>query len=292
MPSHLVRVKSTLFVRSRRRVLDALDGEYAARARGRGFDFDDLREYRPGDNVRDIDWKSTARRGEALVRRYLTTRQRVLLLVVDTAATMGAVTPTGAPKRSVAVQAAGILGWLALRHGDRVGLLHGDRAGTDLRPARRGERHLDGLLDVAFRAIGEARARPDLVTLLDEARRRTSRDTIVVVVTDDVELDDALAGAVRHLARARDTLWVSVADANPARMLQDGAVADALTRRALPRHLARQSIADEYDRVAAEARRRLAALLDDAHVSHCRVESEDATVHQVLEMLARRPYGR
>ena len=68
----------------RRRLVRAVDGEYASRARGRGFDFDDLRDYHPGDSIRDIDWKATARRGEPLVRRYLTTRQRSLVAIVDT----------------------------------------------------------------------------------------------------------------------------------------------------------------------------------------------------------------
>lgn len=292
MPSHLVRVKSRLFVRSRRRVLDALDGEYASRARGRGFDFDDLREYHPGDNVRDIDWKSTARRGEALVRRYLTTRQRTVLLVVDTAATMGALTEEGAAKADVAVHAAGVIGWLAIRHGDRVGLLHGDASAINRRPPRGGERYLDGLLGTAHDAITTAVAGPDVAHLLDEARRRLSRDTIVVVVTDDVTLDDRLETAVRHLARSCDTLWVGVADANPVRVLLAGPVADATHRRRLPRHLGRHTIAAEYDAHVVRERARLTSLLDDAHVSHCRVASEDDVVTEILGMLARRPYGR
>lgn len=293
MASHLVRVKSKLFVRSRRRMARAIDGEYASRARGRGFDFDDLRDYLPGDPIRDIDWKATARRGDPFVRRHLTTVQRSLFVIADTGTTMNALTPSSESKADLAVLAAGILGYLGLRHGDRVGLVHGDAAGAHLRPAREGERHLDALLDTAFTAIGSATAGPDVAGLVEYALPRLRRDAIAVIVTDDVEVDDRLAAAVRRLSRAHDTLWVGIADANPARLMAAEPVADALGRWLIPAYLARLGrIAAEYDAHCADIRRRLTDVLDDAHVSRCRIESDAEALRELLTMLRRRPYAR
>ncbi|WP_066581813.1 DUF58 domain-containing protein [Cellulomonas timonensis] len=293
MASHLVRVKSKLFVRSRRRIVHAVDGEYASRTRGRGFEFEDLREYQPGDNVRDIDWKATARKGDPLVRRYLTTLQRNVVILADTGTTMNAVTPAGENKADLAVLAAGMIGFLALRHGDRVGLVHGDRAGFHARPAREGERKLDALLTEAHDAMMSATAGPDLAGLVEHALPRMRRDAIVLVVTDDVEMDDRLEVAVRRLARANDTLWVGIADANPARVLAQQAVVDAAGRWRVPGHLERvRRLADEHDEHAAALRVRLADVLDDAHVSRCHVESESTVLRELLTMLQRRPYAR
>lgn len=287
--AHLVKVRSKLFVRSNRRVLQALDGEYVSRSRGRGFEFEDLREYHAGDDVRDIDWKATARREEPLVRRYLTTHQRRLVLVVDTAASMGAVTPAGESKRELAVLAGGVLGYLAVRHGDRVGLVHGDAAGRAAVRARDGERRLERLLGTVDDAVRASGAGPDLPGLISDTLRQTARDTIVVVITDDVAVDPALAAAVRRLGRSRDALWVSVADANPVPLLRDGQVGDAAGRWRLPRHLVRRTgLAEAYEEQQTALREELEALLDDATISRCRLEREDTAIRELLGMLRRR----
>lgn len=293
MPSHLVRVKSHLFVRSRRRVARAVDGEYASRTRGRGIDLDDLRDYQPGDSVRDIDWKATARRGEPLVRRYQSPRQRSLVVIADTGTTMQAVTPARETKADLAVLASGILGYLAVRHGDQVGLVHGDAGGAHARRLRDGERPLDAMLSTVHDAITGTAAGPDVAGLVEHALPRLRRDTIAVVVTDDLDVDDRLATAVHRLARAHDTLWVTVADANPARLLEHGPVTGTSRRGRVPAHLARtRALADEHDAHAAVLRARVVDLLDEAHVSRCRIESDAHAVREVLTMLQRRPYAR
>lgn len=288
--AHLVKVRSKLFIRSNRRVLQALDGEYVSRSRGRGFEFEDLREYHAGDDVRDIDWKATARREDPLVRRFLTTHQRRLVLVVDTAASMAAVTPAGESKRELAVLAAGVLGYLAVRHGDRVGLVHGDATGRTAVRARDGERRLEHLLSTVDGAVGNAVVGSDLTGLITDALRQTGRDSIVVVITDDVAVDPPLAAAVRRLGRSRDTLWVSVADANPVPLLSAGGqVGDAVGRWRIPRHLARRAgLAEAYAEHQTTLRNELDALLDEATVSRCRVEREDTVIREVLSMLRRR----
>lgn len=287
--AHLVKVRSKLFIRSNRRVLQALDGEYLSRSRGRGFEFEDLREYRAGDDVRDIDWKATARREEPLVRRYLTTHQRRVVLAVDTAASMDAITSAGQSKRELAVLAAGVLGYLAVRHGDRVGLVHGDGAARAATRARDGERHLERLLGTVDSAVRAAVAGPDLVGLISDVMRHTARDAIVVVVTDDVAIDHALAAAVRRLGRSRDTLWVSLADANPVPLLSRGQVGDAVGRWRIPRYLARRGgLAEAYETQQAAIRDELDAVLDDASISRCRIEREDTAIRELLSMLGRR----
>ena len=94
------------------------------------MDFDDLREYVLGDDVKDIDWKATARAGRPLIKRYVATRRHAVLLVVDTGRTMAALADATCTKRDVAVLAAGAIGHIAMRHGDAVGLVAGPIAGT------------------------------------------------------------------------------------------------------------------------------------------------------------------
>ncbi len=97
-------------------------GQYRSGFRGQGLDFDDFREYMPGDEPRFIDWKVTARTGTPYIRRFHEEREQVLLLAVDTSGSMGyASTPDS--KLEYAAQLAAVLAYSAVQNGDKIGLL-------------------------------------------------------------------------------------------------------------------------------------------------------------------------
>ena len=146
MGTLLTAVKSRMYIFAHRRARGMLDGEYASVFRGRSLDFDDLRDYVPGDEVRDIDWKATARVGTPLIKRYVATRRQQLLFVADTGRNMAATALGGEIKKDIAVMAMGVLGSLAIRHGDSVALVHGDGAASQAMPAKGTESHLEQLL--------------------------------------------------------------------------------------------------------------------------------------------------
>jgi uncharacterized protein (DUF58 family) len=112
----LHRVRTRLAIRAHRKVRGLLDGEYVSLFHGKSLDFDDLRAYVPGDDVKDIDWKATARVGSPLTKRYIATRKHAVLLIVDTGRDFAALSEAGTPKRDLAVLAAGVIGYLAVRH--------------------------------------------------------------------------------------------------------------------------------------------------------------------------------
>jgi uncharacterized protein (DUF58 family) len=215
MPALLTKVKSKLFIVARRKTWGLLDGEYASVFRGRSLDYDDLREYVHGDEVRDIDWKATARHGAPLVKRYVASRKQSLLLVVDTGRGMAARTTSGEQKSAVAVTACGMLGYLALRHGDLVGLVAGDSAGTRPHPAKGSEAHLERLL----RAIegrttlhaGQSRLGNHLAYVAEHYRQRM----ILLIVADDHDLSADEQVLIRRLHAQHEILWLTVEDADP-----------------------------------------------------------------------------
>ena len=149
MPAHLTRIKARLSIHAHRKVRGLLEGEYAAVHVGRGIDFNDLREYVRGDDVKDIDWKASARGRQLLVKRYVAERKHTVLLCVSTGRSMAALNQVGpgrsVPKRDLAIFVAGVVGYLAVRHGDLVTLAYGDAAGQYLRPRESTEVHLETL---------------------------------------------------------------------------------------------------------------------------------------------------
>ena len=90
MTAHLTKVKARLAIHAHRKVRGLLEGEYAAIQVGRGIDFNDLREYVRGDDVKDIDWKASARGRQLLVKRYIAERKHTVLLAVSTGRSMAA----------------------------------------------------------------------------------------------------------------------------------------------------------------------------------------------------------
>lgn len=295
MPSLLRKVKSRLFVPARRHALHQLDGQYRSQARGRGADFDDLREYAPGDDVRDIDWNATARTSTTLVRRYNPERKQLVMFVVDTGRSMAAVTRTRELKRDLVVTVVGALAYMSTRHGDDVALLHGDGHGIRRVPVGRSDAHLERML----RAIdGEGRigsAPGDMGALVAHAARTLRRRAILVCVSDEAALSDDTAETLRALRTRHDLVWVGVGDSTltGTSSARRTAFAEVATGWSVPQYvLARRGVLAEVDATRAAGRSAHDDTLDRIGVPHALVHSEDDVLAELIGLLSRRGYAR
>lgn len=214
MASLLKQVKSKLFIVAHRRTLGLLDGEYGSVFKGRSLDFDELRTYVPGDDVRDIDWKATARHGAPLTKRYNALRRQTVLLVADTGRNMAATSESGNAKHDIAIEALGLMGYLALRHGDDVGLLHGNSLDCRFLPARAGEDHLERLLREVLSATGPESPRSGLQHQLEFLLRHFRRRMLIFVAGDQFLPDDHTESLLRRLQVRHEILWFTVRDAD------------------------------------------------------------------------------
>lgn len=213
MASLLQRVKSKMAIFAHRKARGMLDGEYGSVFRGRSLDFDDLRAYVPGHEVRDIDWKASARHGAPLIRRYVAVRRQTVLLVTDTGRNMAAEARSGEVKKDIAVLSLGVLGYLAHRHGDVVGLVCGDSSATRSFPAKSGEAHLERLLQHVDTHTGLESAASRIQDQLDYVARNIKGRHLLFVVADELAADDATGRLLRRLRAQHEILWLTVRDA-------------------------------------------------------------------------------
>ncbi|WP_286343872.1 DUF58 domain-containing protein [Frondihabitans sucicola] len=197
-----------------RKTLDLLEGGYASVHRGRSHDFDDLRAYVPGDEVKDIDWKATARHGEPLVKRYIASRRHNLALLVDTGRNMAATAESGESKKDIAIMAAGALASIATQHGDVVSLIVGDEGGSRSYPSGQKDEHLERLLRVVDERIRLDAPRSDVLGLLDTVARQLTIRSLLLVVTDDVRLGDEHMRLLRRLRARHEVIWLTIGDAD------------------------------------------------------------------------------
>lgn len=284
----LTPVKSRLFIVARRRTWGLLDGEYASVFRGRSLDYEDLREYVAGDEVRDIDWKATARHGSPLVKRWVATRYQTVLFVVDTSRTMAAQTGDGGPKSAVAVSVVGMLGYLALRHTDRVALVEGDQWGVRyLRPART-EAHLEQLLQAVHTRTDPEGGPSALRDLLRYVAQHVRRRMLLVVVADEHVLSDEDETVVRRMQAQHEVLWFTVEDADPTSAGRGQEALDLDDDVLLaPEVRAGRRLQEAYAQAVTLRRQALDSALERHGIVHARVGAVDDVLPAVFRALER-----
>ena len=195
-----------------------LSGRFASRMRGRGLNFEEIRDYRPGDDVRSIDWKVTARLQKPHIRVFNEERDRQTLLVVDQRLSMffGS---RRAMKSVTAAEAAAISTWRVLGAGDRVGaIVFDDRGLTEFRPRRSRATVLQILSAIVAsnRSLGVGRglsASPSMLNkALQQAQRRALHDAAVIIISDFDGADDETHKMVGAIARHNDVVALLVHD--------------------------------------------------------------------------------
>ncbi|CAG9172727.1 DUF58 domain-containing protein [Cupriavidus pampae] len=204
--------------RTRQPVHSLLSGRHASRVHGRGLAFEELRPYLPGDDVRTMDWRVTARTGTPHVRVYAEEKERPVLLVVDQR--MNMFFGSRRSMKSVsAAEVAALAAWRVLADGDRVGgVVFGDTGQTALPPqrSRHGVLHLLGEVvryNLALRADAPAqRSALRLNAALESALRLAHHDHLVIVIGDFDGSDSHTRHLMMALRGRNDVLSVLVYD--------------------------------------------------------------------------------
>ena len=198
--------------------LRELDGRTALRVRGQGTEFDSLRDYVDGDDVRSIDWRASARRQQVVVRTWRPERDRRVLLVLDTSRTSAA-RVGDEPRLDAAMDAALLLAALASRAGDRVDLLAMDRR---VRARVEGASRTDLLprLVTAMAPLDADLVEADWAAIVSTVLGRLSQRSLVILLTplEAAAVEEGLLPVVQQLSTRHRVLVASVADPRVALM--------------------------------------------------------------------------
>jgi len=208
MGRHLDRAKQ-FFGRDTSGLLEG--GRYAL-VHTRSLEFDDLRPYVPGDDVRDIDWKASARSGQVLIKRFVSEKHHKILVVADAGRNATAQAPSGERKSDIAAHLIGAIGLITLRRSDEIGMVFGDVRGcVDIR-LRRGETHIENMLHRFHHQTTNSPAPSNIVTQLNWVAKHYRHPLLIFVVSDEPEIDDGLADVLTRLTARHDVMWAMVAD--------------------------------------------------------------------------------
>src|SRR5437868_11492895 len=201
-PADALRQIHNLEIRARVLADEMLLGTYRSVFRGSGLEFEEVREYEQGDDIRSIDWNVTARMGSPFIKKYREDRELAIMLAVDVSSSTWFGT-AGRSKRELAVEVGTLLAAVALRNSDRVGLLlFSDRAERYL-PPRAGREHLLRVIRELV-AAEPVRARTDLGEAVRFLRNVTKKHAVVFLLSDF--LDTEFSAPLRRLAQKHDVI--------------------------------------------------------------------------------------
>lgn len=195
-----------------KRIRSRQSGQYLSRMKGRGMEFDESRPYEPGDDVRNIDWRVTARTGKTHTKMFREERERPVFISVDSRASMFFATQ-GRFKSVIAAELTSLLAWTAHQQGDRVGgEIFNENEHTEFRP-RRGQQNILHLIKQLSSLTVTTNAQP---TSLEEPFRRLQRivhpGSLACVISDFRGLDEAASTQLINISRHCEVLLIHIYD--------------------------------------------------------------------------------
>lgn len=216
IPREILKKIRQIEIRTNRLVTESLAGAYHSVFKGQGMNFDEVREYQPGDDVRTIDWNVTARMNHPFIKKFVEERELTLMLVVDVSGS-GLFGSRAQSKRELAAEIASILAFSAIRNNDKVGLLLFTDEVEKFIPPRKGRGHvLRVIREVLF--FEPKRRQTNLVQALEFMGRVLPHRSIVVIISDfqTPQSSGALAlpvqTALRMANRRHDVVTVQITD--------------------------------------------------------------------------------
>ncbi len=286
IPKELARKIRAIQIYTTKVVNDVLAGEYESVFKGRGMEFDEVREYQVGDDVRSIDWNVTARAGKPFIKKYREERELTVLFLVDLSAsgTFGSVKQT---KSELAAEICALLAFAAIRNNDKVGLIVFTDQVERFIPPGKGARHV---LRVICEILGfrPRRFRTDIAGALDYLGRVQSRRAVVFLISDFQA--EGFEKSLRVLGRRHDVIAVSVSDSRELRLPDVGLIEleDAETGEMVLIDTGSPDVRRRYERQAVERARALTDMLRSMGVDQIHVETGKAYLRDMMTFFRNR----
>ncbi|MCK4236041.1 MAG: DUF58 domain-containing protein [Candidatus Krumholzibacteria bacterium] len=216
----LARKIRILQITTRKVINDVLAGEYESVFKGRGMEFDEVREYTPGDDIRTIDWNVTARTGHPYVKRFVEERELTVIFLVDLSAS-GAFGSVDKLKNEVAAEFCALLAFSAVKNNDNIGLVVFTDQVEMFIPPKKGTTHvlrvIRELLDFKPRQV-----KTDIVGALDYLGKVTTKRSVVFLVSDFQA--EGFEKPMRIIGKRHDLVAVTIVDPREVRLPNAGLI--------------------------------------------------------------------
>ncbi len=277
-------------IQTSKAVNDVLAGEYHSVFKGRGMEFDEVREYAPGDEIRTIDWNVTARTGRPFVKRYVEERELTVWLMVDLSAS-GSFGSRVQLKNEVAAELCALLAFSAIKNNDKVGLVvFTDHIELFVAP-NKGRSHVLRLIRDLLNFTPQSKG-TDIAQALDYLGRVTHKKGVVFLVSDFIASN--YQKPLRIVGRRHDLIAVSVADPREATLPDVGLIEleDSETGNRVLVDTSSKRVRSQYAESAVRRRNDLRELFRSLSVDQVEVETGEDYVRDLMLLFRRRERRR
>jgi uncharacterized protein (DUF58 family) len=286
IPGELARKIRRIEISTSKAVNDVLAGVYHSLFKGQGVEFDEVRQYSVGDDVRSIDWNVTARYGHPFVKRFVEERELTIVLLVDLSPSggFGSVDTT---KNETAAELCALLAFAAIKNNDKVGLITFTDKVELFVPAKKGSSHVLRLIrDVLhFRPKGSG---TNIAAALRYLGRVVSKRSVVFLISDFQ--DNGFEGALRTTAKRHDLIALEVHDKRESSLPRGSLICltDAENGETLVVDSSDVELLNAFSTRVAEKQAELYALLRRCNVDHLAIENGSDYLSDLVAFLKRR----
>ncbi len=207
---YIKKIKANLSIYTKKRTSNILEGSYNSIYKGKSMNFEDLREYVIGDNVKDIDWKASARSNKILIKQYIAEKKHNILFILDSGKKMLADTRDLDSKKEVALMTIGTIGYLVDKHGDSISAIFKTKSSIKLFPFKTGLYNLEEILESYSKEID---AENNLENLINYVLKFIRRRMIIFIVTDIAGMRNISDETLKKLSILHDVMFINISDA-------------------------------------------------------------------------------
>jgi len=272
IPQELARKIRVIEITTRKVVNDILAGEYESVFKGRGMEFDEVREYMPGDDIRTIDWNVTARTGKPYVKRYVEERELTVIFLVDLSAS-GSFGSVDKLKNEIAAEFCALLSFSAVKNNDKVGLILFTDKVEKYIPPKKGTTHVLRVIRelLSFRAAASS---TDITQALDFLGKVTTKRAVVFLVSDFQA--EGYEKALKIISKKHDLISVTIVDPREIKLPDVGLIEleDAETGEIVLIDTSSPEVRRRYERLGEEKARRLRDLFASMGIDQIEVRTD------------------
>ena len=208
IPAHIIKKIKRIHIKSSRTVTSIMAGQYKSVFRGSGIEFEEVREYCPGDDVKIIDWKVSARLGKPFVKLYKEERESIVMLLIDMSSSLKFGTFSG-PKFERAAEVASVLAFNAIKNSDKVGAIFFTDRIEKYIPPKKGSGHIWRVIKEIFTFSPQGKG-TNISAALDYLAKISKKRSFVFILSDF--LDDGYLKSLRTIRQRHEIIGVMIYD--------------------------------------------------------------------------------
>ena len=277
------KIKSNISIYSSKKTTNILDGSYKSIYKGRTMNFEDLRTYVVGDNVKDIDWKASSRSNSLLVRQFIAEKKHNIMFVFDTGKKVLADSLKDEIKKDVMIMSAGTIAYLANKNGDYIGTIYNKNNQIQFFPFKSGIHNIERILSNYDNDVTKT-IDSNIQKSLEYIEKNIKRRMILFILTDLDGMERIEEDTLKRLSLLHDILLINISDAE----ISGNLVYDIDNEEYFPKIILEDKKLNELERkIKQDVYNQCIEKLAKYRISAVTIDSSRDSVIKIIELLER-----